>query len=101
MSDGFFGKIDRLKDTYRVHDSSKKQKKERKAGDEREFLDMLTESERNLDEFEQEKPQKERKPEVPGKGLLNKLSTIAPPPMIENIGDADVETEGGSGVKTS
>ena len=84
MSDGF-GKIERLKDTYRVHDASKKQKKERKAGEEKEFLDLLAESERNLEEFEQEKPRKENKPNAPSKGLLCRLSTTAPPPVIESI----------------
>jgi hypothetical protein len=84
MSDGF-GRIDRLKDTYRVHDSSKKHKKERKSGEENEFLEMLEESERNMEEFVQEKPQRQQTPNAPRKGLLNNLSSSAPPPAIETI----------------
>lgn len=94
MSDGF-GKIDRLKDTYRVHDSSRKQKKERKSGEEREFLEMLAESERNIEEFEQEKPKRQQTPNAPGKGMLKNLSSSVPPPAIETINGGDDKKPGG------
>ena len=90
MSDGP-GRVERSKDLYRVHDASKKQKKERKAGEEKEFLELLEESGRNLEEFEQEKPRKEPKPQQPTKSLLNRLSTSAPP--IEVVEDAGGETK--------
>ncbi len=94
MSDGP-SRIDRSKDLYRVHDASKKQKKDRKAGEEHEFLDLLEESDRNLEEFEQEKPKKEGGPAKPPatKSLLAKLSAFAPP--IQVINDAGDKKGGG------
>ena len=80
MSDGP-GRIERSKDLYKVHDASRKQKKERKAGEDREFLELLEESGRDLEEFEQEKPKREQAPQQPTKNLLDRLSTSAPPPI--------------------
>ena len=87
MSDGP-AKIDRPRDLYRVHDAAKKQKKDRKGGDEHEFLDLLEESGRSLEEFEQEKPKKSpQQKQPPAKLLLNRLSTSTPPP-IQMIGES-------------
>ena len=93
MSDGP-GRIERSKDLYRVHDASKKQKKERKAGEEKEFIELLEESGRGLEEFEQEKTKKEPPRQQPTKNLLNRLSTSAPPP-VEIIEDPAAERAGG------
>ena len=91
MSDGT-GRIERSKDLYRVHDASKKQKKERKASEEKEFLELLEESGRGLEEFEQEKTKREPLRQQPTKNLLSKLSTSAPPP-VEIIEEPAVEKE--------
>jgi hypothetical protein len=85
LSDGP-GRIDRAKDMYRVHDASKKQKKERKAGDEREFLELLEESGRDIEGYEQEKPKREPTPQQQTKNLLDRLSATTPP-MIQFVED--------------
>ncbi len=92
MSEGP-GRIDRSKDLYRVHDSSKKQKKERKTGDEKEFMELLEESGRDLGEFKEEKQKPEQRPQIPTKSLLNKLSNSAPP-LFEIIDESDAGNEG-------
>ncbi len=84
------GRIDRTKDLYRVHDSSKKQKKERKSGDEKEFME---ESERDIEEFREDKQKQEPKPQIPTKSLLNKLSESAPP-IFEIIDESGAEGKG-------
>ena len=93
MSDGT-GRIERPKDLYRVHDTSKKQKKERKAGEEKEFLELLEESDRGLEEFEQGKTKREPPRQQPTINLLSRLSTSTPPP-VEIIEDSAAERDEG------
>ncbi|MFA6451123.1 MAG: hypothetical protein WCX65_16725 [bacterium] len=92
MSDGP-GRIERSKDLYKVHDSSKKQKKERKAGDEKEFLELLEESDKDLEGYEQEKPMRDPTPQQPTKSLLDRLSASAPPP-VQFVDDSDGSKDG-------
>jgi hypothetical protein len=93
MSDGP-GRIERSRDMYKVHDSSKKQKKERRAGDEKEFLELLEESDRDLEGYEQEKPARDQSQQQPTKSLLDRLSTSAPPP-IQFVDDPDNSSKDG------
>jgi len=81
-----FGKITRLRDLYRVHDASKKQKKERRAQDEEEFLRILEDSEKNLEEFDEKNLKKESpKQNAPHVNMLERLSSTAPKFQIKEI----------------
>ena len=65
--------VDRLRDLYRVHDTSKKQKKEkRRAEDDREFRDFLDESESEPEGYKDYAPE-ETVEEVPANKMLNML----------------------------
>lgn len=80
MSDNY-GKIDRTRDLYRVHDAAKKQKKEKKGQLDNEFLNLLEESEKDAEGYDEGK-RKEQKPTMPTSSMLDKLSAGAPPPII-------------------
>jgi len=84
-----FNKIDRSRDVYKIHDSSKKRRKERKGEDEQEFLKMLEDSEHEPEEQFNNKKQENKQSNIPTRGMLNNLNSISPPPMIEPISEED------------
>lgn len=75
-------RLERGKDIYRVHDTSKKQKKQKRGEDEKEFMDLLGESEKEVEDFNQA-PREERTENVPANKMLDSLGMNTPPPIIE------------------
>jgi len=80
------GQLQRARDLYRVHDSAGKHKKQGKERNEKEFLEMLEESEKNVEEFDSGR-KKVTGPQAPTSNMLNRLSSSAPPPVIETDHD--------------
>ncbi len=75
--------IRRSRDVYKVHDTSKKQKKQKRGENEKEFLAMLEESEKDVEDFNAATKQDDRK-SLPAEQMLERLGmNAAPPPVIE------------------
>ncbi len=94
--------VDRLKDMYRVHDTSKKQKKNKRDNADQEFYDLLRENEKEPEGYESQK-QKKTPPGPGDPALLSRLSHSAPPPIIIDTVEistpppAPVDDDGSSG----
>lgn len=83
------GNLNRLRDVYRVHESSGKQKKQRRNTEDRDFMEELEESEKNLEGYENAGGEKPVKHHQTG-SLLNMLNVTTGPVFIEELKE-DVE----------
>ena len=83
--------VERLKDLYRVHDTTKKAKKEQKRGDDdREFKDFLEEHEKEPEGY-RDFFENEELPQPPAVKMLDMLGAQAP--LHFKIEPMDVEEE--------
>ena len=74
--------IQRGRDVYKVHDAARNRKKQKKGENEKEFMDMLNESEKDVDDFTP-RANTDGRANLPTNHMLNQLGTSSPPPMIE------------------
>ena len=82
MSLNALNSLQRAKDVKRVHDSTRKQKKEnRETDDGREFVDFLEDNEKVIDGFNEFVPE-EPLVQAPSNKMLELLSTHAGPPLV-------------------
>lgn len=76
-------RVGRSADSYRVHGTDAKRRRERKDDEEHEFKDVLMEAEKETEDFDSG-PEQEQKPSVPNRAMLDQLSAGAPPLIIES-----------------